>query len=844
MVAGSKFEGGTHNLSPGVRMTIETLKEVAKGHSEADIYATLKESNMDPNETFQKLYHQDTFHEVKRRRDRKKEALNVPKVNIQNTGYKTEEDRKEFQPANLPVKPKTHNNLIRRGPYKRNALPGTGVGFRVVRDNRINQQTDTETLKPAHGSTHSEPVMPNSLTSSKGSSNNKVSSGDHPHASNEPISSQPVPPKDANVTATNMKNFPRERQVSDINGTSQMGSVKQNGSKPHSTASSNNSVLGVYSSSSDPVHVPSHDSRSATNVGGIKRDVGVVGARRQPMESSAKPSSSQSSSFSNSHAGQQRPTSRGAMRSFNSFSKTDQNAASVSSSHSGGRSFTSYQHNHRMHQSVGHQKGVQPNKEWKPKLSQKSGVNGPEPDVEPEKSAAPANRSDYMEEASSNLQDKISRVNISENVIIAPHLRVSESDKYRLTFGSLDADFQSPNTSAEEQHNEHSESLSASVSDPLSEEPAGGKQQVLDDDLPQNSGSSSPVPCAIPDPPQIDKKESSTPQQLDNYADVGLVQDSTNSFDSQRQQDASDLPTFSAYDPQTGYDLSYFRPNTADEAVRRQGLLSPQEVLSTHGGNIIPASSIGMVPQVQQQQQQPVAQMYPQVHVPHFTSIMPYRQFLSPVYVPPMAMPGYSSNPAYPHPSNGSSYVLMPGGSSHLSASGLKYGMQQYKAVPTGSQTGFGSFTSPTGYAMNAPGVIGSAAGLDDSTRLKYKDGNLYVPNPQAETSEIWMNARDVPNLQTGSYFNMPAQTPHGAYMPSHSGHASFNAAAVAQSSHMQFPVYHPPPQPTPIANPHHLGTAISGNVGVGMAAAAAPGTQLGAYQQPQLGHLNWTGNF
>nr|GMC46398.1 rab3 GTPase-activating protein catalytic subunit [Ipomoea batatas]GME03342.1 rab3 GTPase-activating protein catalytic subunit [Ipomoea batatas] len=58
MVAGSKFEGGTHNLSPGVRMTIETLKEVAKGHSEADIYATLKESNMDPNETFQKLYHQ------------------------------------------------------------------------------------------------------------------------------------------------------------------------------------------------------------------------------------------------------------------------------------------------------------------------------------------------------------------------------------------------------------------------------------------------------------------------------------------------------------------------------------------------------------------------------------------------------------------------------------------------------------------------------------------------------------------------------------------------------------------------------------------------------------------
>lgn len=100
---------------------------------------------------------------------------------------------------------------------------------------------------------------------------------------------------------------------------------------------------------------------------------------------------------------------------------------------------------------------MQPNKEWKPKLSRKSGVNGLEPDVEPGKSAAPADRSDCMEEASPKLQDKISRVNISENVIIAPHLRVSESDKYRLTFGSLDTDFQSPNASSEEQHIEHSE---------------------------------------------------------------------------------------------------------------------------------------------------------------------------------------------------------------------------------------------------------------------------------------------------------------------------------------------------------------------------------------------------
>lgn len=112
----------------------------------------------------------------------------------------------------------------------------------------------------------------------------------------------------------------------------------------------------------------------------------------------------------------------------------------------------------------------------------------------------------------------------------------------------------------------------------------------------------------------------------------------------------------------------------------------------------------------------------------------------------------------------------------------------------------------------------------------------------QAETSEIWIqNPRELPGMQSTPYYNMPGQTPHAAaYIPSPTGHGSFNAA-VAQSSHMQYPgMYHAPPQPAAIASPHHLGPPMANNVGVGVAAAAAPG----AYQQTQLGHLNWTTNF
>lgn len=157
-----------------------------------------------------------------------------------------------------------------------------------------------------------------------------------------------------------------------------------------------------------------------------------------------------------------------------------------------------------------------------------------------------------------------------------------------------------------------------------------------------------------------------------------------------------------------------------------------QQALSTHMVNNGPSSTI---PMLQQQQQASMQQMYPQVHVSHYPNLMPYRQILSPVYVPQMPMPGYSGNPtAYAHPSNGNSYVLMPGGGSHLGSNGVKYGIQQFKPVPTGGPTGFGNYNNPNGYQINSPNVVGNM-GLEDSSRMKFKDGNIYVPNPQVMIS-------------------------------------------------------------------------------------------------------------
>ncbi|KAK7294416.1 hypothetical protein RJT34_17305 [Clitoria ternatea] len=855
MVPASRTEGGTgtHLLSARVRKTIQSIKEIVGNHSDADIYVALKETNMDPNETTQKLLNQDPFHEVKRRRDRKKETQNVG-----NRGSTDPRRHSENGGPGMKFHTPPERN-VRRTNYSRSSLPGISREFRVVRDNRVNHiYKEVKPPSVQHSTSANDQLNVNSSEmGSSAASNNHRSSG----ARNSSLvlnglsNSHAKYSKDAVSNVIDKKNASEDKQGMILNAPVRVQPTKSN-NIPQCSASmaSTSSALGVYSSSTDPVHVPSPDSRSSGVVGAIRREVGVVGVRRQSSDNKVKQSFVPSSSYADSLVGKDGAPAD----SFQSVGalKTEQiSQANVAEPSLTGmpasRPSANNQYNSRPHQQLmGHQRVSQHNKEWKPKSSQKPNNNSPGVIGTPKKAAsasAPAENSGNIESDAAELQDKFSQVNVHENqnVIIAQHIRVPETDRCRLTFGTIGTELDSARLQssyhligASEKSNDESTASLAVPAPELTTDLSGSKQVDLRDDPIRSSESDSPASGAASEQQLPDKKDSTGAPNLDNYANIGLVRDNSPSYapSESQQHDSHDMPGFAAYDPPTGYDIPYFRP-TIDETVRGQGF-SSQEALISHAANNTPASTIAMM----QQQQPPVAQMYPQVHVSHFANLMPYRQFLSPVYVPPMPMPGYSSNPPYPHPTNGSSYLLMPGGGSHLNANNLKYGVQQFKPVPAGSPTGFGNFPNPTGYAMIAPGVVGGATALEDSSRVKYKD-NLYVPNPQAETSEIWLqNPRDLPGMQSTPYYNMPGQTPHAAaYMPSHTGHASFNAAA-AQSSHMQFPgMYHTPPQPGAIASPHHLGPpAIGNNVGVG----AAPGAQVGAYQQPQLGHINWTTNF
>lgn len=82
----------------------------------------------------------------------------------------------------------------------------------------------------------------------------------------------------------------------------------------------------------------------------------------------------------------------------------------------------------------------QHNKEWKPKSSQKTSSNSPGVIGTPKKTVSPpTENSEHIESDTAELQDKLSQVNLHENqnVIIAQHIRVPETDRCRLTFGTI-----------------------------------------------------------------------------------------------------------------------------------------------------------------------------------------------------------------------------------------------------------------------------------------------------------------------------------------------------------------------------------------------------------------------
>lgn len=174
--------------------------------------------------------------------------------------------------------------------------------------------------------------------------------------------SHPNNQRDGYSTGMTQKELRDDVGVSMLSSVPDMHMAKPNDSEQHSPIlASNGAAVGLYSSSTDPVHVPSPDSRSSAAVGAIKREVGAVGVRRQLKDSSINQSSGPSVSLTNSVA-ERDGSSSDSFQPLSSISKGEQLSQiteSVITGLVGSRSTLNSQHSSRQHQpTMGHQKGI------------------------------------------------------------------------------------------------------------------------------------------------------------------------------------------------------------------------------------------------------------------------------------------------------------------------------------------------------------------------------------------------------------------------------------------------------------------------------------------------------
>ncbi|AQK83051.1 Putative DUF1296 domain containing family protein [Zea mays] len=802
----------TTTTTTAIQSTIQSIKEVVVGHSDADILDTLRESNMDPNETAQKLLNQDPFHEVKRKRDKKKESA----------GQKSFADSTGQVDQNPQwMRPHTHRmeNDQRRLPNQ-GQMSGPSHEFRVVRDNRFQHGVVENRPEPGH----------------KGSADVQMSDRSTVVQSARNLS--PATTSDGQITHQNAM----QNSQSDITQGKRDG---QGTTQKHAKPYLKNSQNEQHFPGSDPAHGSATVRIAGGTVGPTRRHVGVINSSRQFVgRSGSQMHAPGGSSYANIQRGSF--TSVGASGRYSAFmSRNIQQNLRADTTFRGrptGRSFIA-QNVNRYHQGpTTNQKAVHPIKEWKPKLTKKSPTIDAENSIADAASPSASNCENANTTDVNGLPEKLSQANLHEveHVIIPEHLRVPEYEQTKLRFGSFTPDLdleQVPDlTPQDTEQPEH-------VQEPVQQVSEGDSLDDGHDDMDEQARSSQHLSSSTAEislSPSEDSDQMSG--QVENDDGLGLVQSDTpvGAADGDSTQITSTLTAFSAYghkDPNIHTTNEAQLYGLVEPNVHPQALASSSQALNPQ---IVSNSPVPISSQQQHiSQQQAATQMYPQMHVQHFPNFMPYRQLYSPVY--PMPMPNYSPN--VPYPSNGNSYLQMPSGGSHLTAGSVKYGVSQYKPVPSGNPSGYGNYTHPAGFTMGSPGVIGAAVGVDDVNRMKYKD-NIYASTPQVETSDIWIQtAREMPPLQVPSYYNIPGQATPGAFVPN-PANASFNA--TSQSPHAQFPGLYHPQQPPSIVSPHpmvhqQVPSAIGPNVGVGV---AAPGPQVGAYQQRQIGHMNWRPSF
>lgn len=828
---------------------------------------------MDPNETAQKLLYQDTFHEVKRKRDRRRENLNKestePKWKPAMQGRGNKGSRGNFTPRHVLLDAGGGRNSR---PDKENGashVSGKSVNpssVPTVEGKNTSSSSSARAIRPGVVAFGSNNVVPDAHASAgRRIKQSEATAGAGSIKSEEPLQSAS---HDAN----------RSPRVS-VGPRDMLGQKMPNFSNS-STSLSSPPSSGAYFSASDPVLLPSHDSRPPGIVGTIRRE---VGSQRAPFENL--PTNSNGSktvtevSDSRSSTVQVNMSSKFQGPGKNQLPENPQSASSAQGVSSLSRPTSNYNNRSPL---VGPQKAG-PGMEWKPKPTNNSiaqisvtsaagssdvSIASTEVDTQPQ----PPGVDVETREGTLELQHKLEKSHISDiqHVIIPNHLHVPEVEKLGFCFGSFEASLGlgiSANSAAESEKTPSlsgtSEGIEETINDQFSSDqnpstaaegadcsdqspPSGGQENL--------SAKTEDVSSSIPEYSESKQEtlkgghQYSVVHTSPNYS-FGFVPPTLGSqlapfeISESQSRDVSRFPNFVVQQPidPTSYYAQYYR-----SSVDGDGRISPFHsagVSTNYNGNVAvvppqtsqeggnaPTSLATQAAGIMQssaavtQQSLPVFRQATGMHLPHYPpNYIPYAHYFSPYYVPPTSIHQFLSNGAFPQqPQAGSVYPSPPAAAPRYSLSQYRSGANVGNSTHIGVPGTYGPYGSSTSnYTPGSTTGGGNPASNEDLSASSFKDSQQ-----QSEGSGMWITpGRDLSSLQASSFYNLPQG--QVAFTPTQPGHG--NIAGL----------YHPA-QPVTAQTVHPLmqqSQTMSGPIDM-------VGPTATVYQQPQHSQINWPSSY
>ncbi|GAU28284.1 hypothetical protein TSUD_256120 [Trifolium subterraneum] len=716
--------GGSRVPIPNnVRKTIQDIREITgKQHTDDEIYAVLKECSMDPNETAQKLLYLDTFHEVRRRRDKKKDGL---------SSRVSEESRSNQRGQG-------RGSRGASGGYSSNFLDG-GRSLAIRRENGLHhtaERTRASSTQPdlqkqintAPQILSDSAVAPHSAANQ---SNGKSSHGSSGQSLLGSVASVPKSSSAANDTVTKENVLPQAVVVAAITSPTQTFASITRTNQGKSLSSSDQhqiSVSGVYSSS-DRVLPPSI-TRNPGVGGVISREVGSgqISAGPNHVKGNNLEEAGDLSASKNEKSG-----SMNSKSNLNEIQKTNE---------------------------------VEGNQLSEPlQLPSSSSLNS---SLRPSSSCVSQPPQDVSETADvtevSTSEVHVQSTELRQHVTFPNHFQVPESLKGGLTFGSFDT-FGPSGTSSSVTGCDDSTSPAPESSPGNDEAVTLGNQSAP---LTEHGG-------------HLDYAHSSSFLINKTPASEGISITGNDSKVEQPKQEVLLTPEghpILTVPSAQNYGLNFMSTMLGTQQVQFEGSeIQAQE--TSHFPSFVTASSqtVSPSPTPPLQSSVPVSpQQVSYFRPPYPANFFPYGPYYPPIYVSPMHQ--FLSHNGFPQqPSAGNMYLPAA-----AAAAGIKFPLPQFKAgantgnmahigIPSGSY-----ITPPVGYAPSQTVNTGSSAGTEDIAVSQLKENQIYTTGQLSEGSAVWIHApgQDISSLQLNSLYNLTPQGQHLNFPQTQAAHGVF----------------------------------------------------------------------